>query len=187
MQPVYTRWARFGPTDRAWFIHLPVGGFCVSAFLLVRNRRGDVLLGRPKEHSDWPEKGCLPIWRVKQVRDEMGWILPASHFLMEESPQHAARRIMHDWAGISSGKPRLLGVESEVMGPRVTVGSGRTRRRVHHWAMCFVYGLTTDRSPKPPRGWDELRFIPVRELKSVRIGRSHGDLLFPFLKAKGQG
>jgi len=184
MLPLQSRWARFGPPDRAWFSHIPAGGFCVSAFLLVRNRRGDVLLGQPKKHPDWPEKGCLPIWRVRGVQKEKGWILPASHFLMDESPEHAANRIMHAWAGISVGTPRLLGVESEVMPTGKKVGHGRARHRLTHWALCFIYELKTNRSPKPPRAWAELRFVPVSELGAIHIGRNHGDLLFPYLKAR---
>lgn len=142
-----------------------------------------MLLGQPKEHSDWPEKGSLPIWRVQDVRKENGWILPASHFLMDESPEHAATRIMRTWAGISIGKPRLLGVESEIMPTGMKVGSGRTRRLVNHWALCFIYGLRANRSPKPPRAWAELRFIPVKDLRKIHIGRAHGDLLYPYLNA----
>jgi len=183
MLPLQSRWARFGPPDLAWFSHIPAGGFCVSAFLLVRNRRGDVLLGQPKKHPDWPEKGCLPIWRVRSVQKEKGWILPASHFLMDESPEHAANRIMRAWTGISVGTPRLLGVESEVMPTGKKAGSGRARHRLNHWALCFVYELKTNRSPKPPRAWAELRFFPVSELGTIHIGRNHGDLLFPYLKA----
>jgi len=180
--PLQSRWARFGPPDRAWFSHVPAGGFCVSAFLLVRNRRGDLLLGQPSLHSDWPQKGCLPIWRVRDVRKENGWILPASHFLMDESPEHAAVRIMRDWAGISVGRPRLLDVRSEVMPTRAMAGSGRTRRRVNHWALCFVYELTTNRTPTHRKAWADLRFVPISELKALPIGRNHGDLFFPYLK-----
>jgi ADP-ribose pyrophosphatase YjhB (NUDIX family) len=182
MLPLQSRWARFGPPDRAWFSHIPKGGFCVSAFLIVRNRRGDVLLGQPKLHKDWPEKGCLPLWRVRGVQKENGWILPASHFLMDESPRHAAARIMRDWAGISGGRPRLLGVESEIMPTDLMAGSGRQRRRLNHWALCFIYELRTLRPPRPPLGWAQFRFVPIRELRSIHIGRNHGDLLFPYLK-----
>jgi hypothetical protein len=149
--------------------------------LIVRNRRGDVLLGQPRVHSDWPEKGCLPIGRVRAIQAEDGWILPASHFLMDESPDHAATRIMRVWAGIREGTPRLLGVESEIMPSHRSIGSGRSRRRVNHWAMCFVYGLSTSRQPRPHRAWAKLRFVPVGELKRIRIGRNHGDLLLPYL------
>ncbi len=181
MLPLHSRWARFGPPDRAWFSHIPAGGFCVSAFLLVRNRRGDVLLGQPKEHPDWPEKGCLPLWRVRNVQQEGGWILPASHFLMDEAPEHAAARIMREWAGISGGTPRLLTVQSEVMPTGAMAGSGPTRRRVNHWALCFIYELRTNRLPHRPRAWAKLKFFPVSELKTIHIGRDHGDLLFPYL------
>ena len=184
--PLQSRWARFGPPDRAWFSHIPKGGFCVSAFLIVRNRRGDVLLGQPKEHRDWPEKGCLPDWRVRDVQKENGWILPASHFLMDEAPEDAATRIMRTWAGISVGSPRLLGVESEIMPTGRKVGSGRNRHPINHWALCFVYELKTNRSPKPSRAWAELKFVPVRKLETIHIGRAHGDLLLPYLKTKGK-
>lgn len=183
MLPLQSRWARFGPPDRAWFGHIPKGGFCVSAFLIVRNRRGDVLLGQPKEHRDWPEKGCLPYWRVRDIQKENGWILPASHFLVDESPAHAAPRIMRTWAGIAEGSPRLLAVESEVMPTGIKTGSGRARHALNHWALCFVYGLRTNRRPKTPRAWAELKFVPVRKLRKIHIGRNHGDLLFPYLKA----
>jgi len=186
MLPLTSRWARFGVLDRAWFSHVPKGGFCVSAFLIVRNRRGDVLLGQPRIHPDWPEKGCLPTWRVRAVQKEGGWILPASHFLMDESPRHAADRIMRIWAGIPRGNPKLLGVESEVMPTNLRIGSGRTRRRVNHWALCFVYGLTTSVTPKPRPAWKRLEFIPVRALRSTTIGRAHGDLLFPFLNPRSK-
>jgi ADP-ribose pyrophosphatase YjhB (NUDIX family) len=184
MLPLQSRWARFGPPDRAWFSHIPAGGFCVSAFLIVRNRRGDVLLGQPKLHKDWPEKGCLPSWRVKGVQKEDGWILPASHFLMDESPAHAAARIMRDWAGLGAGEPRLLGVDSEIMPTGARAGSGRHRHRANHWALCFVYELRTTRLPRAPRAWAKLRFVPVHELGSIHIGRNHGDLLFPYLKRR---
>jgi ADP-ribose pyrophosphatase YjhB (NUDIX family) len=186
MIPLRSRWARFGPPDRAWFCHIPTGGFCVSAFLIVRNRRGDVLLGRPKEHADWPEKGCLPMWRVREVRNGKGWILPASHFLVDESPEHAAKRIMRVWAGISEGNPRLLGAESEVMSTGKFAGSGKTRHRINHWALCFVYGLRADRLPKIPRAWAELKFIPAGDLAATPLGRNHGDLLFPYLTASAR-
>jgi ADP-ribose pyrophosphatase YjhB (NUDIX family) len=122
------------------------------------------------------------MWRVRDVLKENGWILPASHFLMDESPSHAASRIMRRWAGIPVGTPRLLGVESEVMPTAVTIRYGRKRHRVNHWALCFIYELRTNRRPKPPRAWAELRFVPIRKLDTLRIGRNHGDLLFPYLK-----
>ena len=103
--------------------------------------------------------------------------------MMDESPEDAAIRIMRDWAGISVGRPRLLGVESEVMPTGAKIGSGRTRRRVNHWALCFVYELRTRRQPRPPRAWAELRFVPVSELDTIHIGRNHDDLFRPYLNA----
>ena len=98
-------------------------------------------------------------------------------------PVHAASRIMRTWAGIAEGSPRLLAVESEVMPTGIKTGSGRARHALNHWALCFVYGLRTNRRPKTPRAWAELKFVSVRKLRTIHIGRNHGDLLFPNLKA----
>ena len=176
MRPLQSRWARIGPTDRRWLSHVPPGGVCISAFLIVRNRRGDLLLGRPRGHPDWPEKGCYPLWRLREVAKEGRWILPASHFQMDESPAHAARRIASIWAGISRATPRLVTVESEVFSLGRRMGSGRFRHRLTHWALCFIYEVVTDETPRKRAAWAELKFVPERELRRVRFGRDHRDI-----------
>jgi len=186
MLPVTSRWARFGPTNRSWFIHVPRGGFCVSAFVVVRNRRGDVLLGRPTLHRDWPEEGCLPVWRVREEVRAGSWILPASHFLMDESPDHASVRISRKWAGLPGVKPRLVVVESHLFPTDMWAGTGPRRRRINHWALCFIFEVRTDRVPKKGPWWAELRFVPLSELSSIRIGRSHDDIIGSLLKARKQ-
>jgi len=105
---------------------------------------------------------------------------------MDESPKQAAARIMRDWAGISAGQPRLLDVRSEVMPTRTMAGSGRGRRRINHWALCFVYELESNRRPIRRKAWADLRFVPLSELRTLPIGRNHGDLFFPYLAPRGR-
>jgi len=177
MRPVEVRWARLGPTDRRWFIHVPAAGVCLSAFVIVRNRRGDILLGRPRRHRAWPERGCLPYWRVRDIEERGEWILPASHLLMEEAPSTAARRIARVFGGVRSGRPRLIAIDSSRMGTGQWTGRGRSRHRVHHWAIGFVYEVRTGRGPPSAPWWSETKFVPVSKLRQARIGRGHRDLI----------
>ena len=185
MLPVTARWARFGPPNRAWFTHVPRGGFCVSAFLIVRNERGDLLLGRPRPHRYWAERGCLPNFRVRELIRQNQWILPASHFLMNESPAHAARRVARTWAGLPRTQPRLVSVDSELFPLRS--GPGTARHPSHHWALCFTFEATSDRRPRPGPLWAELSFVPVRQLRSIRLGRDHWDILRRYLRLRRAG
>lgn len=175
MEPVTSRWARIGPPNRKWLIHVPPAGLCLSAFVLVRNRRGDVLFGRPRPHRNWPEKGGVGVWRIRELERDNAWTLPATHLLMGEDPEHAAKRIARTWAGLSNPRPRLVGVDSAQLPSSGWTGRGRWRRRVHHWAIGFVYELRASRTPRLDPGWSELRFFPRAQLRSLRIGREHRD------------
>jgi ADP-ribose pyrophosphatase YjhB (NUDIX family) len=175
--PLSVRWARFGPNDRRWLMHVPVGGVCLSAFVLVRNPNGDVLLGRPRPHRAWADKGCLPPFRVKSLVERNEWILPASHLKVEERPDDAARRICRDWAGLRGARPRMVAVDSSRMATGRWTGSGPTRRPVHHWAVGFVYEVASDRPPPTAPWWSETAFVPMSRLLSTRIGRAHRDFL----------
>ncbi len=175
--PLAERWTRLGPSQPKWFIHVPRGGVCVSAFVFVRNRRGDLLLGRPRYDRAWPEKGGLPLWRVREMQRTGEWVLPASHLLMQEIPERAARRIATDFVGISRSRPRWLGVDSSRRATARSAGSGTRRRRVYHWDLCFLYEVRAERVPRPPRAWAELRFFPSSAWKRIDIGRAHADLL----------
>jgi ADP-ribose pyrophosphatase YjhB (NUDIX family) len=177
MLPITERWARWGSTNRKWFVHVPRGGVCLSAFLIVRNRRGDVLFGRPQPHSTWPERGCLPRWRVDEINRNEEWILPASHLMMAESPDRAARRIAREWAGLPHAKLRFIGIDSSQFPMGGRVGRGRTRRRVYHWTLCFLYEARSERSPRPSPKWKVLTFIPKKRIRGLRIGRFHRDVL----------
>ena len=182
--PLARRWARFGPSDPRWLTHVPEDGCCLSAFLFVRDAAGGVVLGRPRPHPDWPEKGCVPLWRLREVAGHGEWTLPASHLLMDEAPDAAARRIARAWAGLGGARPRLLAATTELL------PTGRFRRdrgrRVprYHWALCFLYETPARRIVHVPPGWAELRSFSPTELRRLRIGRGHRDLLKAYARAR---
>lgn len=182
--PLRRRWARFGPSDARWFSHIPEDGVCLSTFLFVRDRHGGVLIGRPRPHLDWPEKGCMPLWRLRQVAGHGEWVLPASHLLMEEAPDRSARRIAREWAGLPRSRPTLVGVTSERMPTGRWRREGARRVRRNHWAVCFLYELRTQVAPRRARGWAAIRFASPTELGRLRLGRGHSDLLREYLRLR---
>ncbi len=177
MSALATRWARIGPTDRRWLLHVPKGGLCLSAFVIVRNRRGDVLLGRPAFDRSWLESGGLPLWRVRELVREGVWVLPATHFMMYESPDRAATRIARRWTGGATGRPRFVAVDSYAA-PSPYRRSGRARGTTDlHWDFCFLYEMRSDRAPRRGRAWTELKFVPRTEISKLKIGRGQRDIV----------
>jgi ADP-ribose pyrophosphatase YjhB (NUDIX family) len=177
MLPVTERYARFGVPDPKLFIHVPRGGVCLSAFIVVRNQSGSVLFGRPRPNAAWQERGCLPPWRVREIIKNDEWILPASHLMMGEAPEAAAKRISRIWLGLPRAKPRFIGVDSSRFPTGEARGSGPTRGRVYHWTLCFLYELKVERPPGPLPVWEEQRFVPKAQIRTLRIGRLHRDVL----------
>ena len=154
----------------------------MSVFVIVRDRSGRILLGRPRPHPDWAEHGCLPAWRVHELESRHQWILPASHFLMYEAPDRAARRVLRKWGGVRRGIPRLISVETEVFPISGRSRAQGTRPPVRHWALCFLYEGRARSRPVRADAWADLRFFSVRELSRVAIGRDHRDILRSFLR-----
>ncbi|MCI4335798.1 MAG: hypothetical protein L3K17_01180 [Thermoplasmata archaeon] len=177
MEPRSRRWARFGPSDRRLNIHVPNGGVCLSAFVKVRNRDGDVLLGRPRSNPIWTERGCLPPWRVREIQRAGEWILPASHLMMGEHPDRAAERIARDFLGLPHASLRFLGIDSGKMLPRRQRGRSSPRPGRFHWTLGFVYETTPAELPPPLPSWTELKFLPTSRRGAVRIGRAHRDII----------
>ena len=125
----------------------------------------------------------MPLWRLAQTTGHGEWVLPASHFLMDESPDHAARRVASDWAGLPRARPTLIAVTSELMPTgRVSSHGGRRFAR-NHWALCFLYELSTGRTPARRPGWSELRYLRLAEIRKTPIGRGHRDLVRSYLRA----
>ncbi|MGI0080302.1 MAG: NUDIX hydrolase [Nitrososphaerales archaeon] len=101
------------------------------------------------------------------------WLLPASHLLMEESPDHAARRIAKEWIGLQ-GMPRLLMVQSHKRPSKLWKLRGG---RENHWDICFVYTLKSNKIPKLRPWWKEMKYVPRSQIKKLGMGRGHADIL----------
>jgi len=167
MRPVSERWAKFG-RKRSWQEHTPKGGVCLSSFVIVR--KGDsVLMGIPKASKAWPEKGGYPKFAAKRLEKNRSWLLPSTPLLMEESPDEAANRVVHEWAGLE-GQPRFTGIQSH------THDSGRVEG-YNHWDICFLYEMKANALPDKKAWWSEVRFIPISEVRKLKIGRGHRDVL----------
>ncbi len=169
--PAWKRWARLGPNDVKWLNHVPEAGVCISAFIIARNGNS-ILVGRPRAVNAWAEKGGFPTWRASVFEKELAWFLPATHLLMEEPPDVAAKRIAHQWAGLA-GTPRFLEFQSHTRpaldGPK---------RRAKHWDLCFVYEMQTRHLPKLKPWWSEMKFAEPSEIRRMKMGRGHKDILF---------
>jgi len=176
MRPVDVRWARVGPRNPSWMTHTPRAGLCLSVFIVAR--KGDsILLGRPRAHDAWPEKGGFPKRNAAEIEKEGAWLLPATHLLMEESPDHAASRIAHEWVGLK-GKPRFVMVQSHVRPQRRgRPGYKRSGRQLQHWDICFVYGMSARQLPKVRPWWSEMRYLPSTKIRKMKLARGHRDIL----------
>jgi len=104
-------------------------------------------------------------------------LLPATHLLMEEPPDNAARRIAHQWAGLT-GTPRFVMVQSHVR-PQTPGRPGykRSGRKLRHWDICFVYEMRIGRLPKIRPWWSEMRFLPTAKVRKMKLARGHRDVL----------
>lgn len=169
--PAAERWARIGSRDPAWLRHVPKGGLCLSAFVVIR-KRGSILLGRPHASNAWPEKGGFPRRHAAELERDGSWLLPATHLLMEESPDRAARRIASQWAGVR-GVPKFVMVQSHLR-PRQ---SRKLRTSSVHWDICFIYELKAVTNPKPGPWWSEMEFWTPSEIRRMKLGRGHKDIL----------
>src|SRR5579885_2434699 len=79
MLPVNESWARIGPTNKSWMIHIPKAGLCLSAFLVITGPENGILIGLPKKHRAWPEQGGLPLMHAEELEKEGKYLLPATH------------------------------------------------------------------------------------------------------------
>jgi ADP-ribose pyrophosphatase YjhB (NUDIX family) len=117
-------------------------------------------------HESWTLKGGYAHWRLAEPEMRNAWLLPATHLKMEENPDHAARRISYEWAGLK-GEPRFVMVQSHV----------RRRESGNHWDLCFVYEMQVRGLPKCKPWWSEMRFVRSEEIRNMKVGRGHKDIL----------
>lgn len=171
MRPVTKRWARLGKWDPHSLTHPSDAGVCLSAFVVAR-RGNSVLLGRPRGSDAWPKKGGYPKHLAVRLEREGAWLLPATHLLMEESPDRAAQRIARQWAGVK-GRPHFAMVQSHTR----PASLWRRGAKGNHWDLCFVYELFVRSLPKLKPWWSEMRFVPFSQVRRMNVGRGHMDIL----------
>lgn len=169
--PVTKRWARLGPDNRRRLIHKLEASLCLSAFVIAQ--RGEaILLGRPHAHEAWPKKGGYPKWQAAELEKEGAWLLPATHLMVEEPPDRAAKRIANEWAGLK-GTPKLVMVQSHLRPLRLW----NRKLKGNHWDICFVYELLPKSAPQAKPWWAETRFVSPSETRKMNLGRGHRDIL----------
>lgn len=171
MRPVTKRWARLGKWNPRMLAHTHDAGVCLSAFIVARRANG-VLICRPRGGNAWPEKGGYPRHLAAKLEKDGAWLLPATHLLIEESPDHAAQRIAREWAGLR-GRPRFVMVQSHTRPHSLW----NRRAKGNHWDICFVYELNARTNPRIRPWWSEMRFVPFSQLRKMRMGRGHKDVL----------
>ena len=143
---------------------VPEGGMCISAFVVLSKRgsAGSVLMGRINKNAEWDHIGGVPKRRLEEFAS--GWMLPSSHFILFETPEGAARRILREQLGIRN---------QALEGP---MNFSDTSGTANHWDIGFIFTGERD-AVAPNSAWDELRFVEVAGLKRDDIVRSQLDVL----------
>jgi hypothetical protein len=169
------RFCRFNrqPGNEAFGMpEVPPSGLCLSAFVILtsRERPTAVLMGKPNPEAPWDHIGAADPARV--VRYARGWMLPASHLMMLEAPESAARRILDEQLGgatVSLEGPRVV---SEVYVPKAFPGMSQ------HWDLEFLFRGSMPESSRPRSdAWTELAFIDTASTSVAEISRSHEEVL----------
>lgn len=150
---------------------VPLGGLCLSAFLIVRDSSGRTLLGKINPGAPWDHIGALDSGRIEIYRK--GWMLPSSHLIVHESPQAALRRIASEQLEIQDlpiSEPRVI---TEVYRPRNFADLDE------HWDIEFISfaSCETGSIPEHTLAFAELRMFDPRTMKRSEIARSHDDVL----------
>ncbi len=163
----------YAPADTPFGMpEVPAAGLCLSAFLVLaeKGRGNRVLMGHLDPAAPWDHIGALDPSRT--AVHSKGWMLPASHLILKESPQDAARRIAREQLELTDlevGEPRVV---SEVYAPR------RFPEKGEHWDLEFLFRGELDPARVPrPRAWLELRFVDLDVTPKSAIARSHEDVL----------
>ena len=143
----------------------------MSAFIIAK-RGSKILMGKVRGTQDWPERGGYPRLAAIELEREGAWLLPATHLMMEEHPDDAAKRITHKWVGLR-GVPKFVMVQSHIRPATLE----RKAAKGNHWDLCFVYELKVLGTPRTRAWWSEFRFVSSPELHKLKIGRGHLDIL----------
>jgi ADP-ribose pyrophosphatase YjhB (NUDIX family) len=169
------RFSRFStaPETAAFSItEIPEGGVCLSAFLILSEygHPQRILMGHLNPEAPWDHLGALDRSRI--TVHALGWMLPSSHLLFQESPVEAARRIAREqleMPDLGFADPKVV---SEAYTPRHLPGSPR------HWDIEFLFRreLPAGKLPQPV-AWKDLGFVDLRRTSKAAIARSHEDII----------
>jgi hypothetical protein len=169
------RFSRFSksPETAAFSItEIPEGGVCLSAFLIFTEveHPTKLLMGRMNPEAPWDHLGALDPSRI-QVHS-LGWMLPSSHLLFQESPVDAARRIAREQLELPKvwfPDPKVV---SEVYTPR------RFPDAAKHWDIEFLFRREfLAANVRRTAAWKELAFVDLRHTSRAEIARSHEDVI----------
>jgi ADP-ribose pyrophosphatase YjhB (NUDIX family) len=155
---------------------IPKDGFCISVFLIIRqrDRPGRVLMGRINPDADWAHIGALTQDRIEAHGG--GWMLPSCHLIYGESPHDAAQRIVREQLALDKelkfAEPK---VHSEVYTPK------RHSAAKEHWDLQFLFEGELDleelRRMRRSDAWRRLEFVDIGALDKSEFARSHEDII----------
>ncbi len=160
---------------------IPEGGFCISAFVVLREhgKRNNILFGKVNTSADWVRLGALDKSRVELFRN--GWMLPSSHLIVHESPAEAADRILTEQLGLGRLKLRGPIVVSE------TYKSALRSDGPDHWDMHMIFtGTVPADRIRQNSAWQELKFINTASPAAHKVVRNHMDIV-RFSSPAGKG
>jgi len=150
---------------------IPLGGLCLSVFLIIRDEDGGVLMGKIDPEARWDNLGALDPKRIELHRN--GWMLPSSHLIVHESPQSAAMRISKEQLELDDLVLTDPKVVSEVYPPKYFPELNE------HWDIEFIFSsfLPKEKIPSRTIAFREIKMIYPKMTKRSEISRSHEDVL----------
>lgn len=149
--------------------HVPKGGTCISAFLVLTGK-GGVLAGKMAKPNIWVEKFLVGENFAPKYASSGKWVLPASHLKYGEKPDDAAKRILTEQLDLGDVKLIFSQVQSHLSEDPNDPDSA-------HWDICFIYeGRVKGEVPKP-EWFSELAFLKPKDMSVNDFTRGHGDVL----------
>jgi ADP-ribose pyrophosphatase YjhB (NUDIX family) len=152
--------------------HVPKGGACISAFLVLTGK-GGILVGKMTKPEIWVERFFVGEKFAPQYASSGKWLLPASHLKYGEKPDDAAKRILTEQVEANDVQLAFSHVQSHLSQDPNDPESA-------HWDICFIYKGTVKGELKRPEWFSELRFVKANEMTSDDFTRGHGDVLKEF-------
>jgi ADP-ribose pyrophosphatase YjhB (NUDIX family) len=150
--------------------HVPKGGACISAFLVLKGK-GGILLGKMAEPEIWVERFYVGEMFAPKYATSNKWLLPASHLEYGEKPEAAAARVLTQMVGVS--KPSNLTLKQV----QSHLSKDPDDPEAAHWDLCFVYEGTLGGDVTRPEWFSELKYVKPEGLTSEDFTRGHGDVL----------